>query len=229
MYASGKSLFVLVLTLLFCSLLLVTTASAGSTVQIQLTGAGGAEYGLGPNQADGEYLMPYYVSINNAAPIAVICDDFDHTVSIGDQWTGIISSFSNLSQTRFGTADSTEYHEAAWIASQISSSSSLATIAAAQFAIWSLFANNVPSVPGESLWLTNSAIAAANNYYGMNFAGWEVLTPINPASPQEYIFYVPVPEPNVLLDLGVGLLCLAWFLYAPRRRTSLAAARRGES
>lgn len=223
MYERGKTLIVLAFTLLLCALLFVTTASAGSTVQIQLTGAGGAEYGLGPNQADGEYLMPYYVSINNAAPIAVICDDYDHTVSIGDQWTGIISSFSDLSLTRFGNADSTQYHEAAWIASQISSTSSLATISAAQFAIWALFVNDVPSVPGESLWLTNAASAAADSYYGMNFAGWEVLTPINPASPQEYIFYVPVPEPNVLLDLGVGLLCLGWFFYAPRRRTSLAA------
>jgi hypothetical protein len=229
MYASRKSLFVIVLTLLFCPLLFVTTASAGSTVQIQLTGAGGAEYGLGPNQADGEYLMPYYVSINNAAPIAVICDDYDHTVSIGDQWTGIISNFSNLSLTRFGIADSTQYHEAAWIASQISSTSSLATIAAAQFAIWSLFANDVPNVPGESLWLTNSAIAAAHSFYGMSFAGWEVLTPTNPASPQEYIFYVPIPEPHVMFDLGAGLLCLVCLLYAPRRRASLPADRRAES
>jgi len=226
MHQSGKTLVVFAIALLLCSLLFVTTASAGSTVQIQLTGAGGAEYGLGPNQADGEYLMPYYVSINNAAPIAVICDDYDHTVSIGEQWTGIISNFSDLSLTRFGNADSTQYHEAAWIASQITSTSSLGTIAAAQFAIWALFSNNVPSVPGESLWLTNAATAAANSYYGMSFAGWEVLTPINPASPQEYIFYEPLPEPAVVLDLGTGLLCLGWLLYAPRRRTSLAAERR---
>ncbi len=201
--------------IVFC-LILVTAASAGSVVQIQLTGAGGAQYGLGPNQADGEYLMPYYVSINNATPIAVICNDYDHTVNIGEQWSGIISNFSDLSLTRFGTAYSTQYHEAAWIATQITSNSSLATIAAAQFAIWSLFATNVPSVPGELQWLTNAAAAAAHNYYGMNFSGWEVLTPINPSSPQEYIFYTPISEPDALMDLGIGLLFLGWICYARR-------------
>ncbi len=205
-----------VLSYLACCLLLVTAASAGSVVSVQLTGAGGAEYGLGPNQADGEYLMPYYVSINNAAPIAVICDDYDHTVTIGEQWTGIISSFSNLSGTRFGVADTTQYHEAAWISSQITANSSLATIAAAQFAIWALFTNNVPSVPGESAWLQNAATAALHNYYGMNFSGWEVLTPNNPTSPQEYIFYDPLPEPGVLMDLGIGLLLLGWGCYRER-------------
>jgi hypothetical protein len=210
MHCGLKSRVVRVLGHLTCCLMLVTAARAGSVVSVQLTGAGGAEYGLGSNYADGEYLMPYYVSINNAPPIAVICDDYNHTVTIGEQWTGVISSFSNLSDTRFGTADSTQYHEAAWIASQITSTSSLPTIAAAQFAIWALFSNNVPSVPGESAWLQNAATAALHNYYGMNFAGWEVLTPDNPTSPQEYIFYVPVPEPGVLMDLGVGLLLLGW-------------------
>ena len=211
MLCGGKARILAALGRLACILLLVTAARAGSVVQVQLTGAGGAEYGLGPNEAYGEYLMPYYVSINNAAPIAVICDDYDHTVSLGEQWTGIISTFSDLSHTRFGNADSTQYHEAAWIASQISSTSSLATIAAAQFAIWSLFSNNVPSVPGEGMWLQNAALAASHAYYGMNFAGWEVLTPLNPASPQEYIFYVPITEPGVLMDLSAGLLFFGWY------------------
>ena len=191
-------------------------AHAGSTVSVQLTGAGGAVYGLGSNYADGEYLMPYYVTVNGATPIAVICDDFNHTVSIGDQWTATVSTFNNLSLTRFGTADATQYHEAMWIASQISSNSSLADIAGAQFAIWALFSSNTPMVPGEAQWMSLAANASANNYWGMNFSNWEILTPLNPTSPQEYFF--EVPEPSILLDLTMALLIFAglWNLRSRR-------------
>ncbi len=192
------------LVLLTCFLSIGIAANAGSTDSVQLTGAGGSENGLGSNYAYGEYLMPYYLTINNSSPVAVICDDFNHTVSIGDQWTALVSTFSNLSGTRFGVADTTQYHEAAWIASQINSSSSLATIAGAQFAIWALFSPNTPMEPGEQGWLTAAAAAAAANYYGMNFADVEILTPINPSSPQEYFFFIP--EPSALLDLGMGLV-----------------------
>ena len=204
---------------------LAICAQAGSNVSVQLTGAGGAEYGLGNNYADGEYLMPYYASLNGASPIAVICDDYDHTVSIGEQWTATISTFNNLSLTRFGTADSTQYHEAAWIASQISSNSSLADITGAQFAIWRLFSSNTPMVPGESQWMSLAANAAVNNYWGMNFANWEILTPLNPTSPQEY--FIEVPEPGVLLDLTFGLIALAglWNLKQRRQLQERAASR----
>jgi hypothetical protein len=202
--------------LLAACLSVAVTAYAGSNVSVQLTGAGGAEYGLGSNYADGEYLMPYYVSLNGASPISVICDDFNHTVSIGDQWTATVSTFNNLSLTRFGTADATQYHEAMWIASQISSNSALADIAGAQFAIWALFSSNTPMVPGEAQWMALAATASANNYWGMNFSNWEILTPINPTSPQEYFF--EVPEPNVLFDLTVGLIAFAGFWNLRRRR-----------
>ncbi len=205
MIRSPKFLMCLQLAVLGFLLNVALTAHAG-TVKVTLTGAGGAEYGLGSNYADGEYLMPYYVSINNGPPVAVICDDYNHTVSIGDQWTATISTFSDLSGTRFGVADSIQYHEAAWIASQISSSSSLATIAAAQFAIWALFTNNTPMVAGEASWLSLASTAAAHDYWGMDFAHWEIVTPLSPTSPQEYLMYVP--EPGVLLNLLVGLSVL---------------------
>ena len=127
-----------------------------------------------------------------------------------------ISTMNNLSLTRFGAADATQYHEAMWIASQISSSSSLADIASAQFAIWALFSNNTPMVPGEAQWMSLAASAAANNYWGMNFSNWEILTPLNPTSPQEYFF--EVPEPGVLLDLTVGLIALAGLWNFKQRR-----------
>lgn len=215
MFRSSKFLMLLRLAVLGFLLNVALTAHAGS-VKVTLTGAGGAEYGLGSNYADGEYLMPYYVSINNGPPVAVICDDFNHTVNIGDQWTATISTFSNLGGTRFGVADSTQYHEAAWIASQISSSSSLATIAGAQFAIWALFSSNTPMVAGEANWLALAVTAAAHGYWGMDFSHWEIITPLNPTSPQEYLMFIP--EPGVLLDLFVGIAVL---MFGLRRRGRL--------
>jgi hypothetical protein len=185
-------------------LMITGSAHATSNVNVTLTGAGGAVNGLGPNFNDGEYLMPYYVSVNSATPIAVVCDDYIHTVNIGDHWTAAVSTYSDLSATRFGSADATQYHQAAWIASQITNSSSLADITGAQFAIWKLFYSGTPSVPGESTWIAMAQNAALNNYGGMDFSKWEVLTPVNPLSPQEYFFMIP--EPSALLDLLMGLV-----------------------
>jgi hypothetical protein len=174
------------------------------TVSVQLTGAGGAMYGLGSNYAYGEYLMPYYLTINQSNPIAVVCDDFLHTVSVGETWTATISTFADLSSTRFGTSHAAQYHEAVWIASQINGSSPLSDIAGAQFAIWKLLTAGTPDVPGESTWIAKAQLAATQNYGGMGFGNWEILTPLNPLSPQEYLFMIP--EPSVMLEFGVGLV-----------------------
>ena len=195
------ALRLVVLASLVCA---AVAANAGSIVNVELTGAGGAMYGLGANYAYGEYLMPYYLTINNSAPIAVVCDDYVHTVSVGEQWTATTSTFANLSGTRFGTGAATQYHEAVWIASQINGSSSLSDIAGAQFAIWKLFFAGTPDVPGEDSWIAKAQLAATQSYGGMNFSNWEILTPNNPLSPQEYFFQIP--EPGVVLDLGIGLL-----------------------
>ena len=50
----------------------------------------------------------------------------------------------------------------------------------------------------------------------MNFANWEILTPLNPVSPQEYFFQIP--EPSVYLDLAFGLLAFVALWTAKRRR-----------
>jgi hypothetical protein len=219
MVRTHKVQLYIVLTLLAFSAFTVP-AQANSNVAIQLTGAGGAEYGLGANYAYGEYLMPYYLTINGSAPIAVTCDDYLHTVSIGDQWTATVSTFSNLSQTRFGTVDATQYHKAVWLVSQINASSSLTDIAGVQFAIWKLFTPGAPDVGTEDFWLNKAATAATQSYGGMNFGNWEILTPLNPVSPQEYFFQIP--EPSVYLDLAFGLLAFVALWTAKRRRERLA-------
>jgi len=203
MFGTRKVQLYMVLLLLAISTFTIP-AQAISTVSIQLTGAGGAEHGLGANYAYGEYLMPYYLTINGSNPIAVTCDDYLHHVTVGEKWTATISTFNDLSQTRFGAVHALQYKEAIWIASQISSHSSLPDIAGAQFAIWRLLTPGTPDVPGASGWIAAAQQAAGNNFGGINFASWEILTPLNPLSPQEYL--LRIPEPGILLDLGFGLL-----------------------
>jgi hypothetical protein len=198
-------------------------AHAGSNVNVTLTGVGGAQYGYGSNYSDGEYLMPYYVSINNAPPATAICDDYNHHVTVGEQWVGTIHSFNDLTGTRFGQSYSQQYHEAAWLASQVTSTSSLATVAAVQFAIWRLFSGNTPLIGGENIWLQAASSAAANNFWGMDFSHWQILTPFSPTSPQEYLLYIPsIPEPSVLLDLMVGLIAFTG-IYIVKRKRALSA------
>ena len=85
----------LALAIFVVCLLAVGCANAISVVDVTLTGAGGAMYGLGSNYNDGEYLMPYYLAIGSATPIAVTCDDFLHTVFIGEQWQATVSTMEN--------------------------------------------------------------------------------------------------------------------------------------
>lgn len=74
---------------------------AGS-VNVQITGVGGANQG-------GVYVAPYYLSINHQPTFAVMCDDFGHEVTIGESWSGHISTFADLSNTRFGSADTQQF------------------------------------------------------------------------------------------------------------------------
>ncbi len=59
MLRTRKVQMYLLLTLLAFSTF--TVRAHAYSVNVQLTGAGGAEYGLGSNYADGEYVMPYYI------------------------------------------------------------------------------------------------------------------------------------------------------------------------
>ena len=183
------------------------TAVANSTVSVELTGTGS-------NNAGGVYTYPYYLSINGAAPIAVICDSYDNEVQVGETWKAYKTSL--LSGMGLFGNELTDYKAAGLIFKSILGGSLSANVG--NFAIWGLFSSNAQH---SSYFLSSGAAAIETEYLALAatapnsaFAGLFLYTPIPGTqswgcTAQEYIGYSPVPEPGSLVLFGTGLISLA--------------------
>ncbi|MCX8022963.1 MAG: hypothetical protein N2745_09345 [Syntrophorhabdaceae bacterium] len=147
---------------------------------------------------DGGYAMKFY------------CNDFSTTTYIPSSFAVAISTLSDLSQTKFGGSPDAllKYQQAGWLISQMESNPS--QVGPIQFAIWNLFSNDVPTVPGAQDWL---ASARSINTSSFNFSEIRVYTPTNTRN-QEFIGGTvhSLDEPSVLILIIAGLLGTTLFI-----------------
>jgi len=205
-------------------LVLITGLASAGTVTLQLTDFGPHAPEGGPNTSNGVYTYPYYFTItagaNKYTEVPLICDSYNNEVWQNETWQAneytIASVVAGTDSGLFGSG--LKYKEAAWLFSQILANPTSSNASNYNWAIWGLFANNVPV--DESSLLPNLATLNA-----FNDAGYVVFVPIGGTQsqggvPQEYIGYSgpgggspgpppPTPEPASLALLGSGLVAVA--------------------
>lgn len=199
--------FAIPLVLVVAALCLCASPALANSVTMKLTGVGG-------NNAGGVYTYPYYFSINNKAPVALICDSFDNEVTIGETWKANVTSL--LSGAGLFGGQLLDYKAAGLIFKSILNGTLSANVG--NYAIWGLFSTNAQNT---AYFQSSGAGAVEATYLALAatapnsaFNGLVLYTPIAGTQswggmPQEYIGYSPVPEPGTITLFGTGLLSLA--------------------
>jgi len=215
------------------SALLLCGSSVFADVNMTLTG-------VGNNGALGNvYVGPYQGTIGTVST-PIICDDFYDDSYFNEAWTAMASTFANLSQTKFGSADSTQYEEAAWLAQQLVNPATTCPKTAncagdIQFAMWQVFDNTGLNTPFSLLTgndLTNAQSwlhqAQTQSFYAGEFSNVTIYTPVScqlncgGSLPQEFMV-VSTPEPSEIALLGIDLSGVGALLFlVSRRRTNRA-------
>ena len=197
---------VVLFSVLAVALCFASSAKANQ-VSIKLTGISGGVQG-------GVATSPYYATVGGVANVPIVCDDYIHTVHIGQSWTANVSTFANLSGVRFwqGTQAATLqlYDEAGYLFNQLFSHPSQS--GNISFAMWAIFYPT--QVKSSAGWTAGAAAwlyaAQHQTYFAGEFSNLEILTPLTtgPTSPQEYLTFIPTPEPSALLLVVIGLFAL---------------------
>ncbi|HVO63511.1 MAG TPA: PEP-CTERM sorting domain-containing protein [Terriglobales bacterium] len=197
--------------IVIASLLLTAVSAYGATVDIVFTSFQYNQWQLG---------YPYTATVNGVAGVWVMCDDWEHGGSPGQEWQANVTDLGtgDLSLLRFNQMPEalTLYQEAGWLLLQteVTPSTEWTDI---NFAVWHIFDSSVPLSLNAQYWLGQAQQEAQLEFPGVNFNSVTIYTPLNqyglgsngnldPDAPQELLTIVP--EPGSLILLGGGLLTL---------------------
>lgn len=181
------------------TLFLIALAGANaSIVGITLTGTSG-------EVSHGHAIGPYFATID-AIPTVVVCDDYLHSITLGQSWQANAVHFADLP-----ASEQPSYQAAFWLVTLILDNPP--PHADAQWALWHLFAPQAPLYGGAG-----AALAWAWSQPGLPGGTFTIYQPLNQGwcGPQEFIGR-DAPEPATLFGVGVGLLALS--IVRRRRRT----------
>lgn len=195
-----------------------SSAFAGS-VSMALTGVGG-------NNAGGVYTYPYYLSVNGATSVSMICDTYDNEITVGETWKATESSLLD-DKGLFGK-QLLDYKAAGLIFKSILAGT--VSVNAGNYAIWGLFSANARNNPyfqsSGAGTIESEYLAMAATAPNSAFRGLVLYTPIpgtqsSGGTAQEFMAFSPVPEPTTLALFGTGLFSLFGMV---RRRKAVRIA-----
>jgi hypothetical protein len=192
--------------LLFIGLVLVTQSAFAGSFSITLLGfqSGGWQEGY-----------PYYGNVNSGPVIDLMCDDYAHGGSPGQNWPANFTNLGDqtLAQLRFNQLPGalTLYDEAGWILlqTQVTPRDQWTDM---NTAVWYLFYSNTPLDQGAKNWLAMADQEAQKGFKGINFNLVGIYTPVDQYDsdlndPQEMMTIISEPSTIILLCTGLaGLL-----------------------